>query len=107
MHLTNYSLNRRSVHYKHPTNDEQTDGSKRKLSIVWKQLSEIFGNDKIERTKTLIRELINRTILAVTPELRVEYEYYLPLKKYPHISCFQVILFVYSKNERKHLSVCL
>ncbi|CAF0994912.1 unnamed protein product [Adineta ricciae] len=93
MHLTNYSLNRRSAHYKHPTNDGQTDGSKRKLSLVWKQLSEIFGNDKIEQTKNLIRELINRTILAVTPELRVEYEYYLPLKKYPSISCFQIIGF--------------
>ncbi|UJR37288.1 hypothetical protein I4U23_029997 [Adineta vaga] len=93
MHLTNYSLNRRSIHYKHTVNDKQTDGSKRKLSLVWNQLNGIYGNDKIERTKSLIRELINRTMLAVVPELRVEYEFQLPLKKNPNISCFQIIGF--------------
>jgi hypothetical protein len=90
MHLTNYSLNKRSVNYKHTVNDRQTDGSKRKLSLVWKQLSDIFGSEKIERIKSLIRELINRTILAVVPELRVEHEFHLPVKKNLTISCFQV-----------------
>ena len=81
MHLTNYSLNKRSAHYKHTIDDKQTDGSKRKLSLVWKQLSELFGNEKIERTKNLITELINKTILAVLPELHVEYEFELPTGK--------------------------
>jgi hypothetical protein len=90
MHLTNYSLNKRSCNYKHTIDDKQTDGSKRKLSLVWKQLNHLFGNDKIERTKNLIVELINKTILAFVPELRVEYEYELPLGKKQHISCFQV-----------------
>jgi hypothetical protein len=90
MHLTNYSLNKRSANYKHTIDENQTDGSKRKLSIVWKQLSHLFGNEKIERTKILITELINKTILAVLPELRVEYEYELSSGKKRHISCFQV-----------------
>lgn len=90
MHLTNYSLNRRSVTYKHTVSEQQTDGSKRKLSLVWKQLTEIFGSEKIMRTKSSITELINRTILAVVSELRVEYEFHLPRKRNPTVSCFQV-----------------
>jgi hypothetical protein len=92
MHLTNYSLNKRSANYKHTIDDKQTDGSKRKLSLVWKQLSQMFGNDKIEQTKNLITEMINKTIIAILPELRVEYEYELPLDKKQNISCFQVEL---------------
>lgn len=90
MHLTNYSLNKRSAGYKHTTDEKQTDGSKRKLTVVWRQLSHLFGHEKIERTKSLITELINKTILAVVPELRVECEYEIPAAKKPHISCFQV-----------------
>lgn len=90
MHLTNYSLNKRSAAYKHTIDNNQTDGSKRKLSSVWTQLIEIFGNDRIDRTKTLIIEMINKTILAILPELRVEYEFELPLGKKQNISCFQV-----------------
>ncbi len=90
MHLTNYSLNKRSANYKHAIDDKQTDGSKRKLSLVWKQLIELFGNDKIERTKYLITELINKTIFAILPELRVEYEFELPVGRRENLSCFQV-----------------
>ena len=90
MHLTNYSLNKRSSNYKHTIDEKQTDGSKRKLTLVWKELSQMFGNEKIERTKNLIIELINKTILAIVPELRVEYEFELPLGKKQNISCFQV-----------------
>jgi Tubulin-tyrosine ligase family len=90
MHLTNYSLNKRSVNYKHSVNDQQLDGSKRKLSLVWQQLSEMFGPTKIERSKVLIVEMINKTLLAIVPELRVEYEFELPLAKQQNLSCFQV-----------------
>ncbi|CAF4657120.1 unnamed protein product [Rotaria sp. Silwood1] len=93
MHLTNYSLNKHSANYKHATNNQQTDGSKRKLSIVWTQLINIYGDEKIERTKTLITEMINKTILAILPELRVEYEFELPLGKKQNISCFQIVGF--------------
>ncbi|CAF3130716.1 unnamed protein product [Rotaria sp. Silwood2] len=98
MHLTNYSLNKHSASYKHATNKQQTDGSKRKLSTVWIQLINIYGNEKIERTKTLITEMINKTILAILPELRVEYEFELPLGKKQNISCFQVESYRFSTN---------
>ena len=90
MHLTNYSLNKRSANYKHATDDKQTDGSKRKLTLVWKQLSQIFGDEKIERIKRLITEMINKTVLAILPALRVEYEFELPPGKRQNLSCFQV-----------------
>ena len=90
MHLTNYSLNKRSSNYKHAVNDQQTDGSKRKLSLVWQQLAEIYGGTKVERIQILIREMINKTILAIAPELRVEHEFELPASKRANLSCFQV-----------------
>lgn len=90
MHLTNYSLNKRSSNYKHAISDQQTDGSKRKLTLVWQQLAELYGMNKVERIQILIREMINKTILAITPELRVEYEFELPSSKKPNLSCFQV-----------------
>ncbi|CAM2703411.1 unnamed protein product [Rotaria socialis] len=93
MHLTNYSLNKHSASYKHTSDNKQGEGSKRKLTSVWIQLSNIYGAEKIERTKTLITEMINKTILAILPELRVEYEFELPLGKKQNISCFQIVGF--------------
>ncbi|CAF0970106.1 unnamed protein product [Adineta steineri] len=93
MHLTNYSLNRHNINYKHTINNKQTDGSKRKLSLIWKQLSRIYGNKKIEQTKLLITEMINKTILAIVPELRVEYEHEFLLRKKQGLSCFQIVGF--------------
>ncbi|CAF1458170.1 unnamed protein product, partial [Didymodactylos carnosus] len=93
MHLTNYSLNKKSATYKHTINDKQTDGSKRKLSVVWNQLIKMYGQDKIDKTKLLITELINKTIIAILPELRIEYEFELPMGKKQNISCFQIVGF--------------
>ena len=90
MHLTNYSLNKRSINYKHTFDNSDSNGSKRKLSTVWTQLTGMFGNEKIERIKILITDMINKTILSILPELRVEYEYELPIGKKQNISCFQV-----------------
>lgn len=95
MHLTNYSLNKRSAGYKHPIDDNQADGSKRKLSLVWKQLSEMFSKERVDRTKGLIVEMINKTILAILPELRVSYEYELPLPKRQNLSSFQVKILIH------------
>ena len=90
MHLTNYSLNKRSAGYKHAVDSQQTDGSKRKLSAVWKQLVDLFGSEAIERTKLGITQLINKTIFAILPELRVEYHVEFPAEKKQQTSCFQV-----------------
>ena len=90
MHLTNYSLNKHSSKYRHTFDEQQTDGSKRKLSSVWTELSHVFGNERIEQTKRSIVEMINKTILAIVPELRVEYEVELPSRSPQNLSCFQV-----------------
>ncbi|CAF1542866.1 unnamed protein product [Didymodactylos carnosus] len=72
MHLTNYSLNKKSATYKHTLDDKQTDGSKRKLSVVWNQLIVMYGQTKIDKTKLLITELINLTSHAL-PHTTVKY----------------------------------
>lgn len=89
MHLTNYSLNKRSANYKHASNVEQTDASKRKLSQVWSQLCTMFSYDVINETKNKIKELINKTILAILPELRVQYTSELSTERKQN-RCFQV-----------------
>jgi hypothetical protein len=90
MHLTNYSLNKHSSNYKHTINEQEMNGSKRKLSHVWQQLQKSYGSIKVEQAKVLITDMIDKTILAITPELRVEYEYQLPSAKKYDLSCFQV-----------------
>ena len=89
MHLTNYSLNKRSSSYKHALDEKQADASKRKLSIVWSQLSQRFGSSEVERAKDMIKELVNKTILAILPELRVQYAMELPMTRKQN-RCFQV-----------------
>ncbi|CAF3854661.1 unnamed protein product [Rotaria sp. Silwood1] len=89
MHLTNYSLNKRSANYKHASDETQTDASKRKLSVVWSQLGQLFSPSEIEQTKEMIEDMINKTVLAILPELHVQYALELPMtcKQNP---CFQV-----------------
>jgi hypothetical protein len=89
MHLTNYSLNKRSASYKHALDENQADASKRKLSLVWSQLRELFRPSEIERAKEMIEEIINKTVLAILPELRVQYAWELPNTRHQN-RCFQV-----------------
>lgn len=90
MHLTNYSLNKRSANYKHASDDTQTDASKRKFSLVWAQLSNIFDPDEIERAQELIEEMINKTVIAILPELRIQYAFELSASGKQN-RCFQVL----------------
>ena len=89
MHLTNYSLNKRSASYKHALDENQTDASKRKLSLVWSQLRQLFRPNEIERAQEMIEEIINRTVIAILPELRVQYALELPTTRQQN-RCFQV-----------------
>ncbi|CAF2158159.1 unnamed protein product [Rotaria magnacalcarata] len=92
MHLTNYSLNKRSANYKHASDEDQINASKRKLTLVWSQLSQQFSLNEVERAKLLIEEMINKTILAILPEIRIEYVSELPLTR-KQDRCFQIIGF--------------
>ena len=85
MHLTNYSLNKRSSTFNKSEKDDE--GSKRKMTSVFRRM-ERMGYD----TKALWREIENivcKTLIAVAGELKVEYQAALPPGK-PRPSCFQV-----------------
>ena len=91
MHLTNYSLNKHSINYLHTESEE--DGSKRTMSSVFKQLDRM-GFD-VQQIWDDIEEVVVKTIIAIAPELKVEYRAELPTYKYVAnfgISCFQVSL---------------
>ncbi|CAF1423349.1 unnamed protein product [Rotaria sordida] len=92
MHLTNYSLNKRSANYKHASDEKQTDASKRKLNVVWSQLGQLFSPSEIEQTKEMIEDMINKTVLAILPELRIQYTLELPMTRKQN-QCFQIIGF--------------
>ncbi|UJR11137.1 hypothetical protein I4U23_015318 [Adineta vaga] len=92
MHLTNYSLNKRSTTYTHCTDERQTDASKRKFSLVWSQLAQLYTLNEIERAKELIKDMINKTVLAILPELRVQYALEMPTAQKQN-QCFQIIGF--------------
>ncbi|CAF3667109.1 unnamed protein product [Rotaria sp. Silwood1] len=90
MHLTNYSLNKRSNSYKHATDEKQTNASKRKLTMVWAQLCQRFSLEKVQQAKEMITEMINKTVLAILPELRVQYALEFPISRKQN-RCFQVL----------------
>ncbi|CAF1219640.1 unnamed protein product [Adineta ricciae] len=92
MHLTNYSLNKRSATYKHAVDVSQADASKRKFSLVWLQLAQSYNPEDIERAKRLIKEMINKTVIAILPELRVQYALEMPTATKQN-QCFQIIGF--------------
>lgn len=83
MHLTNYSLNKRSAGYLHTESD--MDGSKRTVSSVLRSLRE-RGHD-VERIWCQIEMVVAKTMIAIAPELKVEYRAQLS-RGGP--SCFQV-----------------
>ena len=56
MHLTNYSINKLSSDFKHGTESGDQNGSKRKLSQVFQQISEKFNieiNDLWEKVSII------------------------------------------------------
>lgn len=85
MHLTNYSLNKRSSTYSHTETDD--DGSKRTLSSVLKKL-DYMGYDT-KRLEYDLDTLVVKTAIAMAPELKVEMNAAIPPGK-AGPKCFQV-----------------
>lgn len=85
MHLTNYSLNIHSGHFVH--SDSASTGSKRTFSSVLGRLSS-KGVD-IKKVWSDIISLVIKTVLALTPELKVFYQSDIPAGR-PGPTCFQV-----------------
>ena len=85
MHLTNYSLNKRSADFDRSENEDE--GSKGKLTSVFKQMEQ-DGYDS-EEVMAEIERVVCKTIIAIIPELKTEW-----WAAFPHgrkgSPCFQV-----------------
>ncbi|NWS36256.1 TTL11 polyglutamylase, partial [Polioptila caerulea] len=88
MHLTNYSLNIHSGNFIH--SDSVNTGSKRTFSSILCRLSS-RGAD-IKKLWSDIISLVIKTIIALTPELKVYYQSDIPAGK-PGPTCFQILGF--------------
>ncbi|PKU36661.1 tubulin polyglutamylase ttll11 [Limosa lapponica baueri] len=84
MHLTNYSLNIHSGNFIH--SDNVNTGSKRTFSSILCRLSS-RGAD-VKKLWSDIISLVIKTIIALTPELKVYYQSDIPAGK-PGPTCFQ------------------
>lgn len=85
MHLTNYSLNIHSGNFVH--SDSTSTGSKRTFSSILCRLSS-KGVD-IKKVWSDIISLVIKTVIALTPELKVFYQSDIPAGR-PGPTCFQV-----------------
>uniref|UniRef100_A0A8C0ULL6 Tubulin tyrosine ligase like 11 n=1 Tax=Cyanistes caeruleus TaxID=156563 RepID=A0A8C0ULL6_CYACU len=88
MHLTNYSLNIHSGNFIH--SDSVNTGSKRTFSSILCRLSS-RGAD-VKKLWSDIISLVIKTIIALTPELKVYYQSDIPAGK-PGPTCFQILGF--------------
>ncbi|XP_061184674.1 tubulin polyglutamylase TTLL11-like isoform X2 [Saccostrea echinata] len=88
MHLTNYSLNKRSKDFSH--SEEDDEGSKRSLSSVLKRI-DMNGQDSVKVWRD-IELVVCKTIIAIVPELKVAWNKTFSSGK-PCPSCFQVLGF--------------
>ncbi|XP_047556142.1 tubulin polyglutamylase TTLL11 isoform X3 [Lutra lutra] len=88
MHLTNYSLNIHSGNFVH--SDSMSTGSKRTFSSILCRLSS-KGVD-IKKVWSDIISLVIKTVIALTPELKVFYQSDIPAGR-PGPTCFQILGF--------------
>ncbi|XP_026634430.1 tubulin polyglutamylase TTLL11 [Microtus ochrogaster] len=88
MHLTNYSLNIHSGKFVH--SDSASTGSKRTFSSILCRLSS-KGID-IKKVWSDIISLVIKTVIALTPELKVFYQSDIPTGR-PGPTCFQILGF--------------
>ncbi|XP_029468468.1 tubulin polyglutamylase TTLL11 isoform X2 [Rhinatrema bivittatum] len=88
MHLTNYSLNIHSGNFVH--SDNANTGSKRTFSSILHRLS-AKGVD-VKKLWSDIISLVIKTVIALTPDLKVYYQADIPPGK-PGPSCFQILGF--------------
>ncbi|XP_057354976.1 tubulin polyglutamylase TTLL11 isoform X3 [Manis pentadactyla] len=88
MHLTNYSLNIHSSNFVH--SDSTSTGSKRTFSSILCRLSS-KGVD-IKKVWSDIISLVIKTVIALTPELKVFYQSDIPVGR-PGPTCFQILGF--------------
>lgn len=88
MHLTNYSLNKRSSTFNR--SERSDEGSKRTISSVLHKIN-MSGKDGDYVWKTIER-IVCKTIIAILPTMKVEYQAAIPTGK-TRLSCFQILGF--------------
>ncbi|XP_052267440.1 tubulin polyglutamylase TTLL11-like [Dreissena polymorpha] len=88
MHLTNYSLNKKSATFNR--SEREDEGSKRTLTSVFNRLKRMGHNtDKLWKK---IEHMVVKTMIAILPDLKIELQNALPANK-PGPSCFQILGF--------------
>ncbi|XP_063422451.1 tubulin polyglutamylase TTLL11-like isoform X1 [Mytilus trossulus] len=88
MHLTNYSLNKRSTTFNR--SERSDEGSKRTISSVLRKIN-LNGKDGDQVWKTIER-IVCKTVIAMLPTMRIEYQANIPPGK-TKLSCFQILGF--------------
>ncbi|XP_060557499.1 tubulin polyglutamylase TTLL11-like isoform X2 [Ruditapes philippinarum] len=88
MHLTNYSLNKKSTSFNRSDRDDE--GSKRTLTSVFSRMQRHgYNTDKIWKR---IEHIIVKTMIAIIPDMKIEMLAALPPNK-PGPTCFQILGF--------------
>lgn len=88
MHLTNYSLNKKSATFNRSERDDE--GSKRTLTSVFSRLQRYgYNTDKLWKK---IEEILVKTVLAIIPDLKIELQSAIPPNR-PGPTCFQILGF--------------
>ncbi|KAL4218831.1 Tubulin polyglutamylase ttll11 [Mactra antiquata] len=88
MHLTNYSLNKKSSTFNRSERDDE--GSKRTLTSVFTRMKRHgINTDKLWKR---IEQIIVKTMIAIIPDLKIEILTALPPNK-PGPTCFQILGF--------------
>ena len=85
MHLTNYSLNKRSATFNR--SEREDEGSKRTLTSVFSRLKR--HGYHTEQLWQRIEKIIVKTMIAIIPDMKIELQKAVPPNK-PGPSCFQV-----------------
>ncbi|XP_052789937.1 tubulin polyglutamylase TTLL11-like isoform X2 [Mya arenaria] len=88
MHLTNYSLNKKSATFNR--SEKEDEGSKRTLTSVFTRLRRHGYN--IDKLWKRIEQIIVKTMIAIIPDLKIEFQNALPANK-PGPTCFQILGF--------------
>ena len=93
MHLTNYSLNKKSEKFKEAGQDfadVNSTASKQLLTNLFKKLSSLKG-EQADELKSEIEKLAQRTVIALEPYLKNAYHCFISPTADDNPRCFQVL----------------
>jgi tubulin polyglutamylase TTLL11 len=90
MHLTNYSLNKRSTKFVHTDEiTEVNEGSKQTLQSFYAELEQ--NGYPVDVIKRNIKDLVVKTLLAIQPAMNLQLKSYLKLAKVEKLRYFHIL----------------